>query len=441
MSEDLITNIYNACNPFQPLPPGDPAYVDFRQVRGEEDIFREVGRKIIRSNQPTCQLYTGHRGVGKSTELLRLKEYLEQNGCFVVYFGATDGDIDEQDAQYTDILLACTRHIAEDLKNYADPRPLLNWLRSRWQELRDLALTEIVLEDVQGEVEIAQFAKLTANLRAVPTNREKIRRMVDANTISLTKSLNEFITEAKDKLPGGKSKLVVIADNLDRIVPVKRADGTTNHDEIFLDRSGQLKALNCHVVYTVPISLVYSNHATEIRDNYDTPQVLPMIMVRNRDGQVCQPGVDKLKELISRRIQPFTNLSIDTSIFDKPETRLQLCLMSGGHVREMMLLMQTAIDWTDDLPIASAAVQRAITEARNNTYRSAVDDDDWIKLAQVSRSKSIPNDEEYRDLLFRRCLLEYREVTSKREIVRWHDVHPLIKGISEFQKSLEKVKK
>jgi predicted AAA+ superfamily ATPase len=111
MSEELITNIYNAFDPFQPLEPDDPVYVDCHQVRGDENIFRELGKKIIRSKQPTCQLYTGHRGVGKSTELKRLKKHLEEKGFFVVYFAADQEDIDSEDAQYTDILLACTRHI------------------------------------------------------------------------------------------------------------------------------------------------------------------------------------------------------------------------------------------------------------------------------------------------------------------------------------------
>lgn len=34
MSEELITNIYNAFDPFQPLEPDDPVYVDCHQVRG-----------------------------------------------------------------------------------------------------------------------------------------------------------------------------------------------------------------------------------------------------------------------------------------------------------------------------------------------------------------------------------------------------------------------
>jgi hypothetical protein len=438
VSEDLITDIYNAFDPFRPLEPNDPVYVDCHQVRGDENVFRELGKKIIRSNQSTCQLYTGHRGVGKSTELKRLKAHLEEKGCFVVYFAADQEDIDPEDAQYTDILLACTRHILEELKNQASPKPLLDWLKGRWQELKDLARTEVSLEKLSIETQISQFAKLTANLRTVPSTRQKIREQIDIHSVSLIDALNEFIAEAKNKLES--SKLVVVADNLDRIVPVTRADGRSNHDEIFLDRSGQLRALHCHLIYTVPISMVYSNRATGLRDSYGDYQVLPMIMVRTLDGSVYEAGLSKLKELISKRVGQFaSDASLDTEIFDRSETIERLCLASGGHVREVMQLMQTALDWTDELPIPADAVQRAITNARNN-YRSAVDAVDWEKLAEVSASKRILNDDDYRNLLFSRCLLEYRYIDSTGELKRWHDAHPLIKEIDEFREAISKIK-
>ena len=88
--EELLDNLYNAFDPFEPLPAGDPAYVDCREVRGDEDILTELGRKMPRIRRNTCQLFSGHRGAGKSTELLRLKQYLEENKFFVVYF-AIDG--------------------------------------------------------------------------------------------------------------------------------------------------------------------------------------------------------------------------------------------------------------------------------------------------------------------------------------------------------------
>ena len=87
MSEQLIARLANAFKPV-PLPAGSPFYVELKAVRADADVCQDLGRKITRSlpTDYTHQLYTGHRGGGKSTELLRLKKYLEQKNCFVVYF-------------------------------------------------------------------------------------------------------------------------------------------------------------------------------------------------------------------------------------------------------------------------------------------------------------------------------------------------------------------
>ncbi|NEP55775.1 MAG: ATP-binding protein [Symploca sp. SIO2G7] len=432
-SELLLNNLYNAFDPFLPLPAGDPSYVDCRDVRGDEDIVDELGLRIMRSRRMTCQLYTGHRGAGKSTELLRLKQYLERQKFYVVYFAADEEDVDAEDTQYTDILLACTRHLLEDLKESAHPSPLLLWLQSRWQELKDLALTEVAFEGLNVESQVSQFAKLTANLRAVPSLRQKIREKINPQTVTLIKALNEFIAEAKKKLPNGCQQLAVIADNLDRIVPITQESGQTNHEEIFLDRSEQLKTLDCHLIYTVPISLVYSNRAADLRDIYTSPHILPMIMVRTEKGEVYQPGLSKIQEIISKRVEQFApNLALDKEIFDSPDTIERLSLMSGGHVRNLLLLIQDAIGRTVELPISQTAVRRAITEARD-TYRRTVESHQWSLLAKVYHSKRIENDNQYRSLLFNRCLLEYCYLDEEGEVQKWYDVHPLIRGIREFK--------
>ncbi|MEP0835419.1 ATP-binding protein [Microcoleus sp. AS-A8] len=410
--------------------------MDCRDVRGDEDVVEDLGKRMRRSERVTCQLYSGHRGAGKSTELLRLKQYLEQQKFYVVYFAADEEDIQSEDAQYTDILLACTRHLLDELNKSANPAPLLNWVKKRCQELKDLALMEISFEGMSVEGQIAQFAKLTANLRAEPTMRQQIREKVNPHTVSLIDVLNEFLNEAKQHLPNGCNQLAVIVDNLDRIVPVFQETGRTNHEEIFLDRSEQLKALDCHLIYTVPISMVYSNRATDIRDIYSDTQVLPMIMVRTPDGTVYQPGLEKIKEIIGRRVRQFApKLSLDTEIFDSRDTLEQLCLMSGGHVRNLLLLTQDAIARTDELPISAKAVRTAITRARD-TYRRTVGNEQWCLLAEISRSKRIVNDDDYRSLLFNRCLLEYRYWNQEGELDRWCDVHPLIRGIQEFKEAV-----
>ncbi|MBC1329681.1 ATP-binding protein, partial [Trichormus variabilis 9RC] len=83
----------------------------------------------------------------------------------------------------------------------------------------------------------------------------------------LIQVLNEFLVDAKQHLPNGYNKLAVIVDNLDRMVLVKDGE-RTNYEEVFLDRSEQLQALDCHLIYTVPISMVYSTRATDLRDIY-----------------------------------------------------------------------------------------------------------------------------------------------------------------------------
>ena len=435
---DLIDNLYNAFDPSQPLPANDPRYVDFQAVRGDTDVRVDVGSSIRRSRRMTCQLYTGHRGGGKSTELRRLRAYLIEQNFHVVYFEADEEDIDPEDTQYTDILLACTRRLIEDL-NFAKPDPLLKWLQSRWQEVKELALSEVQFDKMTVDMQISQFAKLTANLRTVPSLRHEIRQKVESHTVTLLKALNEFIGEAKKNLPDGETQLAVIVDNLDRIVPVPQASGQLNHEEIFLDRSEQLRALDCHVVYTVPISMVYSQRATDLMEIYDSnPNILPMVMVKSPEGKVDEPGLAKMKEAIARRVKCFApDKALVGDIFESEETLNGLCLMSGGHVRNLMLLTQEAIGRTVEFPITARSVQRAITQVRD-TYRRTVQAGQWELLASVAQSKQIENSDEYRPLLFNRCLLEYCYYDDEGELQRWYDVHPLMHGIREFKEAVAK---
>ncbi|MEH2243243.1 MAG: hypothetical protein V7K85_11025 [Nostoc sp.] len=301
----------------------------------------------------------------------------------------------------------------------------MRWLNNRWQDLKDLALTEVSLDKLTIEAQISQFAKITANLRAEPSQRQKIRERVNPYTITLIEALNDFIKDAKNNLPSGYSQLVLIADNLDRIVPIAQEDGRSNHEQIFLDRSEQLQALDCHLVYTVPISLLYSNRAIDIVNIYGNAPVLPMIMVQTPDNQSYQKGINKVMEVLQKRLSSIdASLSI-VDIFEQREALEQLCLMSGGHVRNLLLLMKEAIKYTNAKTISNRALQRSISELRN-TYRNTVFANEWEALAKVYHSKQIENEPLYRGLLFNRCILEYRYLDEHGNSKVWYDIHPKI---------------
>ncbi|NJK52568.1 MAG: ATP-binding protein, partial [Leptolyngbyaceae cyanobacterium SU_3_3] len=99
MSLDLA-RFFRACNPSKTLVVGNQEdrqyYIDFSSVRGS-NIIQELGRTIVLADdEPNCQLFTGHIGCGKSTELRRLQADLEHQGFPVVYF-ESDKDLDVGD--------------------------------------------------------------------------------------------------------------------------------------------------------------------------------------------------------------------------------------------------------------------------------------------------------------------------------------------------------
>lgn len=446
MTLDLLADIYNSFNPFETA--SKEVYVDCREVRGNWEVFQELGKKIILSNQPTCQLCSGHRGTGKSTELLRLKTYLEEKGYFVVYFAVDDQDIEPEDVEYADILMACTRHLVEAIK-IEQHNPLLEWMESRWESFKDLMLMEVSFQGLNLEQQISQFSKITATIKAIPDKRRELRQKINANTPSLVEALNNFILQAQKSLPKNKNKgLVIIADNLDRIVEVQEEGKRSNYEEIYINRSEMLRGLKCHVIYTVPIDVVYSDSVTSIEASYHKLDVVPMMMVRNLDGSINEAGLNKLRELICQRvrlIEPKLEKTLDgkvdgldlPAVFDSPETLNILCLMSGGHMRDLMKLIQSAIEQVDNLPITSKAAKLA-TEKMRETYRKGVQEYQWYILAQANNCKDKKDDKEHLRLLRNRSLLEYRYYDENDSLQIWCDVHPLIEKTPKFQDALSK---
>lgn len=430
-----------------PLQPDDPAYVPCESVRGDMDVLRELGDTIVLSGEEegyTCQLYTGARGSGKSTELLRLKQYLKAQGYFVVYFEADKGDIEIDDTEHTDILLACTRHIIEDLKELADAQPLFRWLKERLDSLVELGLTEVELEKVGVEFQLPQFVKLMTNFKSLPDLRADVRKKIDLYTPSLVEILNEFINQAKSKLPEQyfQGEIVVIVDNLDRMV--LQTDGKhSNYERIFIDRRNLMQGLHCHLIYTVPISMKYAPYSPTLAEDYDQLVMLPMIMIRNRQGEPHQAGIEILKEMVRRRLERSQVLIELENLFESPDDLEILCQKSGGYVRNLVQLMQSAVRQVQSIPISNRAVNLVISELQA-VYHDSIYAEDWQRLAEVSLCKRISqdsNDGEYRDLLFRRCILEYSFTTETGKKEKWQDVHPLIEAMDEFIEARENRRK
>jgi len=104
--------VLRACNPSEPLGPGDKRYVNFTDLRHGEGIeelkvqlLEQTGFPGEFQQLPLC----GHMGCGKSTEMLSLKQWADENGFLAdrvevdVHFGLIE-------LEFSDLcLLAATR--------------------------------------------------------------------------------------------------------------------------------------------------------------------------------------------------------------------------------------------------------------------------------------------------------------------------------------------
>ena len=118
MTVDL-RKFFQATDPGKTLvvenPEDKKLYIDFSSVRGGK-IIEELKDNItfFSPDNPTCVLFTGHIGCGKSTELLRLKVELEQEGFHVVYFESSE-DLEMADVDIGDVMLAIARRVSQSL--------------------------------------------------------------------------------------------------------------------------------------------------------------------------------------------------------------------------------------------------------------------------------------------------------------------------------------
>lgn len=166
-----IRQFYRATNPNKTLDikknEDRQYYTDFSEVRGEE-IVGKLKRTIIfpDPNEPSCTLFTGHIGCGKSTELLCLKADLEKDNFLVIYF-ESDQDLEVTDVDIADVLLVIAKQISQALEaNNINLYP--TGFKKLLQNLGKILNTEIEFTDVTlltGIAEIAFKAKEDVSLR------------------------------------------------------------------------------------------------------------------------------------------------------------------------------------------------------------------------------------------------------------------------------------
>ncbi|WP_437282047.1 hypothetical protein WME90_16240 [Sorangium sp. So ce375] len=424
-----LQELYNRCNPDEPLSPGDPRNVDidFRGVRGAH-WTNKLARQIELSKTPVCQLFTGLRGTGKSTEIKRLAARLsdpKRRNLLTVLIDADDVldltvEIDISDVLAL-VLLHTERDVlvaeggnAEDALTDKPHRRLWAWL----------SRTDVEIGKVSAEIDAGAKVGVELNLKTNPTVRQRVREIVARHPSTFVRFVHDELRALEARAHKlGRSGIVILFDSLEKL----RGTSLTwkpvleSAERIFSTGAPYLR-LPVNVLYTIPPALA--------RRMVEPPVAfLPMIKVRDKEGTLHPEGVEVITELVKKRID---EAALD-EIFGKTALRDRIraiALWSGGYPREVVRLLLTLLE-LETFPVDAKTLERELYRA-GNAYRSVVYDSGAIPwLATVKRTKQlITTSDQEREAADR--LLQNNVILRYLNDEEWVDVHPSVDGMREL---------
>ncbi len=433
-----LEQFYAACNPAESIKMKNPEerryYIDFATVRGAK-VIKSLKRVISRlsPNKPTCQLFTGHIGCGKSTELSRLQTELEDEGFHVVYFEAKE-DLDYDDVDVSDILLAIAHQVSASLQQ-SKIKLSTAGLQGFVNELWDVLQTPVEFSEAEVSLPVG-LAKITAKAKASQPARSKLRQFMEPQTKRILKLVNEEIIHvAQEQLKQrGQKGLAVIIDALDRIPYSNNLYSNKPLPEyIFVEKGEQLRKIDCHLVYTLPMGLIYSNKCGDMEQRLGgglKTQVLPMVPTRSRDGQEFAEGMELLRQMVLSRafpeLSPQERSGLITEVFDSKATLDRLCRISGGHSRNLLGMLYGCLQ-QEDPPIPADTLESVIQGYRDSLLLK-IDDQEWELLFQVDREQTVKGEKEAQILLPSLFVFEYHDKQGT-----WFGVNPLLLETKKYR--------
>jgi hypothetical protein len=390
--------------PLKTLPGGEPNpfYVDRPQnptAALEQALLRPF-------REPPKFFFSGLRGCGKSTELLRVAAHPQINASFwpVIFAIGEEADVDNID--YKDVLLATGSQ-------------MFRQFRSQGGRLRDGLLKE--LDEWRGTIEKqvtitprnvqehevsaklnAFFAEAAFKTKLEPMTRTIMRQVIEENVSGLIALIDLIAADVTGKL--GRLPLILI-DDLDK-PDLERACA------IFRDHRRQMLQPNCAIVYTVSSPLFYDKSFEAIRDQRF---FLPNIKLH----AMGQPD-DKDSEGY-RVIRMFVHKRMDKSLIAADALDAAIAI-SGGVFREMCRVMRYAIGRAQAAgreQIVLDDIEWAAADIRND-YRRFLTREDRKLLKSLHAMPQFDQPDKLGPLLQIMAALEYANQSN------WWDVHPAL---------------
>ena len=348
---------------------------DLNPLRGR-DIVEELAIGLDWTSQGAYfkALVYGHSGVGKSTELSRLI-YKVRDRYQAIRFSVIR-ELDTGAFEPFDVLLFMMTQIVEETQKPLAkggagqdlPESLLqlilNWFAEETTTRVNQVETALSAEAGAGPPQSSILAKISGlfasikgEIKYASDRRREIVEYRLSRISSLVALLNRLLVTCNDLLRQQTGReWLFIGEDFDRSgIPFKLTDA------LFLNYANIFQDLNTHLIFTVPVGLVYSARRTRLPFSGDRHLCLPDTPVLHKDHTPHREGQAALASILERRVNP--------NLFD-PGQMERLIVASGGNLRDLFSLIRDAAlqsHFQKAETIGADTVKKSIANLARNT--------------------------------------------------------------------------
>jgi hypothetical protein len=329
-------------------------YVDTDTVRGG-NILSSLQQLIDDPLNPYIKLlFSGFLGSGKTTELIKLSFQLQEKFNVIIFSVLSRLKIDQITIE------SLLFEILEDTLQFLYANNLVDESDGaliRIVENIDAWCSETRIIKEKKDESSRSVSKGIEFLKGIFFSAKKDKRSGSADTSQSTwieeHKINDLILECNkifDYLRRKTGKeIIIIIDDLEKMSFLKSR-------EFYLPNASFINDFHCKMVLTIPVELVYSPDFANIQNVFGEAEVLPMIKIKDQDGHSFQPGIDKMTEILERRL--------DFSLFEN-QCYKEAIKYSGGAIRELFRIIQRAAMIENSEIITEDSMQKSINYHKN----------------------------------------------------------------------------
>lgn len=428
-----------------PINPEHPFYVDLNDLRGdfqERQIYRKLNAILkngvytfnpeINGANKSLLFLAGMPGSGKSTELEKYYRVLNRPDCFFCVNCRLSQELDMNDLDYMDILMLQLGNLSKRLDD-AGIRPddgviasMNKWFQDRVTEMKTGYKGELGFElgakvetpDLWGSL-IKLFGGLKIGISGTRERNTVIRETLRRNFIDFALKFNEFIEETNLVLRRNDlgQEILFIIDDLEK---------TTTEElrrKIIISDANRIQRIKAYTIFVLPAELLIER---DLLSNFASVVSFPFVKVVDRGGERKPETVERLKELVARRI--------DLSLFESEEMLNDAVYYSGGSPRQLLQIIEQAAFFADETAgkISVTALNKAMDRLGNERARNLTPPQlEKLKELKECNKNSLdsPYDAVIQELLLRNGIFEYNDGTYKR-------VNPLLERTNLYKQRI-----